>query len=202
MPKKVSSKTEYSASLTGNPFLFFETRIIAAKISEGCDTKSLSKVAMDQNLFQYKTTKSIPKRVNSILRRLDGLDRSVLELLASGPVLDAKAANLLVIAHSDRLFAEFLEQVVREKAHLGDATISDGDMKRFFEAKAETSSDVAGWGEMATKKLQQVYINILVGAGILNNRKQRHIQRPLLSPETRRILGKSFPPQLIRIIEG
>jgi len=197
-----SQNASYSATLTGNPFLFFETRIVAEKIMKGLGKDSIQKEIQGRNLFQYRSTKSIPKRVNAILRRISDLDPRILKRLADGSAVEARTIVLLAITRSDRLFREFLSEVVHEKMHSWDGILKDSDLERFFELKRETGSKVAGWSEDGFKKLKQVYLNILVASGVLKDRKERKISKALLSPDFKKILFLSFSPDLIRMIEG
>jgi len=193
---------DYSATLSGNPFLFFEAKTVASMILNGKSQDLILKSIFEENLFQYKTTKSIPKRVNTIFRRLDGLDPKILERLVSGSVEEGKLIVLLIIARSDRLFREFLREIYCEKIQLRGETLTEGDLNRFFNAKAELSPKIASWTTPAIKKLKQVYLNILVGSGLLNNRKDKRICPPLLDPNFRAILFEAFGNGLVLTLEG
>lgn len=195
-------KSQYSATLTGNPFLFFETRLIAGCILQGQDKQAIASAVLQENLFQYRSTKSIQKRVNAILRRLEDLDKSILERLTTDATENGKLIVLLIIARSDLLFREFLVEVVQEKLRGSAERLSDGDLNRFFETKAEISPIVAGWTESAVKKLRQIYVNIMINSGLLKDRADRRLQRPIIDDDFKRILIRVFGSDLVRTIGG
>lgn len=56
-------------------------RIVADLLKQGLDKKEIKKV-ISENIFQYKTTKSIPKRLSCIFRRIDSLDQYLLDRLS------------------------------------------------------------------------------------------------------------------------
>lgn len=51
----------YIASLTREPFLFYEMRSTAKLMSEGFSDDAIVKEIVEQNLFQYPTEKSITR---------------------------------------------------------------------------------------------------------------------------------------------
>ena len=64
----------YIASLTREPFLFYEMRSTAKLMTEGISDDAIVKEIVEQNLFQYPTEKSISrmsmnwKTIHSFLR--------------------------------------------------------------------------------------------------------------------------------------
>ena len=192
----------YSATLTGNPFLFFETRMVAERILRDEDREAIASQVLQQNLFQYRSTKSLTKRTNAIFRRLEGAERPLLLRLISGTSADGRIIVLMLIARSDRLFREFLLEIIGEKRSGYAEALTDGDFSRFFAAKAELSAKVAAWQASGRKKLREVYIKILAESGMLGSTKDRTVRRPVLDEELRRLLLTFFGPELVRAVEG
>lgn len=193
---------DYTGCLTGNPFLYFETKTVAMLLLQEYNPKTVAERIGSSDLFQYRSLKSVNKRVNTICKRLEGIDRYILERLASGSAQEGKIISLLAIARSDRLFREFLGEVVSPKMHGVQNRLMEGDIRRFFDVKTEVSPKVATFSESTQKKLRAIYLNILFSIGILNNRKDVHVQKLILEDEFRKLLLRSFPPELIRMIEG
>lgn len=52
----------YIASLTREPFLFYEMRSTAKLMSEGLSDEAIVTEIVEQNLFQYPTEKSITRK--------------------------------------------------------------------------------------------------------------------------------------------
>ncbi|MBN2327415.1 MAG: DUF1819 family protein [Candidatus Omnitrophica bacterium] len=191
---------KYCASLTGNPFLFFETRVTAKLLLGGIVKKEILADIIQSNLFQYKNTKSIPKRFNAIYKRISALDSSLLETLADGSLEEAKIINLLAVARSDRLFREFIAETINDPLNRYKKNLTRLDFERFFKFKRETIPEVQKWSDQTIQRLIQVYIQMLVQSGFLDNRKNKTIQRFLTSHEFKEILERSFHPELVRII--
>ena len=60
----------YIASLTREPFLFYEMRSTAKLMSEGFSDDAIVKEIVEQNLFQYPTEKSITRMAKACIKRL------------------------------------------------------------------------------------------------------------------------------------
>lgn len=177
-------KDKYSAKLTGNPFLFFEMRVIAALKDQGLPNEQIKEHVFNENLLQYKTQKSIIKRLNEVLRRLEVLNTDLIHLLASADANTAKLICLYTIIKTDRLFYEFMEEVVSEKHQSRQNHLEQSDIKRFFDHKSEQSEDVEKWS-LATKTrlLPSSYKNILKDAGLINDNKHMELQGQFISFE-------------------
>ena len=63
----------YNASLTREPFLFYEMRTTAKLLCSGLSEENVVEQITNDNLFQYPTEKSVRKMALSCLRRLDAL---------------------------------------------------------------------------------------------------------------------------------
>lgn len=172
---------EYSATMTGNPFLFRESRLLADLLAKGMSTEDARSHIAEGNLFQYRSTKSVPKRVNALARRLGDIPEDVLRFLSQAPLTEARLVNLLMIAVKDRLYREFLlEEIV--PAYDAGVTLSPLHIERFLEAKAALSPKVASWKQAARTKLRTVWTSSLTEAGLLDRGLTVH--RPVPSPET------------------
>jgi len=76
----------YIASLTREPFLFYEMRSTAKLMSEGISDDAIVKEIVEQNLFQYPTEKSITRMAKACIKRLHALeDDSLVSAIASQP---------------------------------------------------------------------------------------------------------------------
>ena len=76
----------YIASLTREPFLFYEMRSTAKLMAEGISDDAIVKEIVEQNLFQYPTEKSITRMAKACIKRLHALeDDSLVSAIASQP---------------------------------------------------------------------------------------------------------------------
>lgn len=192
----MSEEQPYSSTLTGNSFLFTETRIVAAMICEGLDAESIAVKVQSDNMFQYGSNKRLKVRANAILKRLDGLDAELLQRLATGPVDEAKIIAMLAIARSDRLFREFIVEVIADKVKGWDRTLTDAEVSRFFNGKAEASLKISSWTDSVSKKLREVHLSILTNSGMIRSRDDRRVYGRVIDPELGGALARSFGRQL------
>ena len=64
----------YIASLTREPFLFYEMRLTAKLMAEENSDEAIVKKIVVQNLFQYPTEKSIARMAKACIKRLHALE--------------------------------------------------------------------------------------------------------------------------------
>ena len=92
----------YIASLTREPFLFYEMRSTAKLMVEGNSDDAIVKEIVEQNLFQYPTEKSITRMAKACIKRLHALeDDSLVAAIASQPTDVAKQIILFILMQSD-----------------------------------------------------------------------------------------------------
>ena len=92
----------YIASLTREPFLFYEMRSTAKLMVEGNSDDAIVKEIVEQNLFQYPTEKSITRMAKACIKRLHVLeDDSLVAAIASQPTDVAKQILSLCIDEAE-----------------------------------------------------------------------------------------------------
>lgn len=159
---------EYSAKLTGESFLLYEFKIIAKLKREGFSDKDIRKIVLEENLFQYKFKSSITRRLTPLLQRVNVLDNTLIDILIDDPLVDGVVINLYSIMKNDRLFFEFMNEVVKEKLQNNSEIIEKKDINIYFEHKAEQNEEITKWSDATIQKLKQVIKKILSEAKILN----------------------------------
>lgn len=180
----------YSARLTGNPFLFFEMRVAVQLMVTGLSEKDIRNKIFNENLFKYKTKKSIPKRVNEVLRRLNLLSPDLQFLLANTGSDTAKLICLYAIVKSDLLFFEFMNEVVLEN-HLQNKPIEPEHCVQFLQEKSEQSETVLKWTDYTKKTLIEAYRTILRQSGFAMGKRTLEIIPPIFSRELADLLKQS-----------
>jgi hypothetical protein len=181
MSKPGPIPTEYSAIMTGEPFLHFELRTVAQMRMRGLSNNEIREVVKAENSFQYKTPKSIGRAVRAVLRRLDVLDDTLVEICANGSLSASRLVTLYAIAKTNLLFFDFLEEVYKEKCALGRSPLTAKDVRIFFTQKRQQSAVVAGWSEETVRKLRQVFLKILIDAGLVTPDTQL-VSPPIVEP--------------------
>lgn len=159
---------EYSAKLTGESFLLYEFKIVAKLKREGFSDKDIRKMVLEENLFQYKFKSSITRRLTPLLQRVNILDNTLIDMLIDDPLGNGATINLYAIMKNDRLFFEFMNEVVKEKLQNTSEIIEKKDINIYFEHKAEQNETITKWSDATIQKLKQVIKKILSEAKVLN----------------------------------
>lgn len=147
----------YIASLTREPFLFYEMRSTAKLMSQGLSDEAIVTEIVEQNLFQYPTEKSITRMAKACMKRLHALeDETLVSAIASQPTEIAKQICLYAMMKQSRLVWEFMLTVIGEKYRLRDTSFGKIDLNTFFMRLQEQNDTVASWSDSTITKLKQI----------------------------------------------
>ena len=177
------AEIKYSAALTGEPFLFYESRQVARLKLSGRNRQQIREEIKSQNLFQYATEKSLAKRINAVQKRVDILDETLLRFLAEKPAATAKIINLYAIMNTNKLMLDFMIEVIGEKFEQDYLVLEKRDLNEFFAAKREQQENVARWSDETVAKLKRVLPRIIFEAGIMVDRDTGILQRLTLDQD-------------------
>ena len=154
---------------TGDQFLFFELKEVLKLKKEGLDDKAIRKRVREQNLFQYTSASSVSRVLSPVLKRANILDEQLIDMVLEEGSETGKLINLYAMMKSNRLFFEFMEEVVSEKYRYGQLFIEKRDINEFFDRKIEQNEDIAGWSDSSIKKMKQVTIKALYECNMVLN---------------------------------
>lgn len=179
----MDSTYPYIASLTREPFLFYEMRTTAKLICEGLsDTDVVCKITED-NLFQYPTEKTIARMSKACIKRLRTMeDDSLIQAIATQPTDVAKQICLYAMMKQSRLVWEFMITVIGEKYRLKDSSFGKIDLNTYFMRLQEQDDTVASWSDQTITKLKQILARVLVETEYLDNLKSDHLNPVWLQP--------------------
>lgn len=173
----------YVASLTREPFLFYEMRSTAKLMAAGLSEEAIVKEIVEQNLFQYPTEKSITRMAKACIKRLHALeDESLIAMIASQPTDMAKQICLYAMMKQSRLIWEFMLTVIGEKYRLRDMSFGKIDLNTFFMRLQEQNDTVASWSDTTITKLKQIIARVLVETEYLDSIKADHLNPVWLHP--------------------
>lgn len=172
---------DYSAKLTGEPFMYNETKIIATYMLEGFSIHELKEKNIKENIIKHKTVGSI-KRVNSpIFRRLEVLNTEMLNDFVYSDIENSKYILLYSIMKTDKLVRDFIIEVYKEKLFMRKAYIERFEIDTWYDEKCILSKNLRERSESTSAKLKQVIMKILQDSGLVVKEKERFkIIRPLL----------------------
>lgn len=179
----MNSTYPYIASLTREPFLFFEMRTTAKLLVESLSEKEVIDQIFKDNLFQYPTEKSIKRMAGVCVKRLKAMnDDTLITAIATQPTDVAKQICLYALMKQSRLVWEFMLTVVGEKYRLRDTSFGKIDLNSFFMRLQEQDDAVASWSDSTIKKLKQIIARVLVENEYLDNIRSEHLNPVWLHP--------------------
>ena len=179
----MNSTYPYIASLTREPFLFYEMRTTAKLLTSGLSTEDTVAQIVTENLFQYPTEKSITRMAKACVKRLQVMkDADLIHAIATQPTEIAKQICLYALMKQSRLVWEFMLTVIGEKYRSKDSSFGRIDLNTYFIRLQEQDNTVASWSEGTITKLKQVLAKILVETEYLDDVRADHLNPVYLHP--------------------
>lgn len=173
----------YIASLTREPFLFYEMRTTAKLLCSGLSEEDVVAQIANDNLFQYPTEKSVARMAKACLKRLAAMDdNDLVRAIAQQPTDVAKQICLYAMMKQSRLMWEFMLTVIGEKYRLKDSSFGRIDLNTYFMRLQEQDDAVATWSEGTITKLKQVLAKVLVENEYLDDIRADHLNPVYLHP--------------------
>ncbi len=194
---------EYKASLTGEPFLYNETKIIGKFLLEGEDSLELRKRNVEENLIQYKQPKSISRVNSAIFKRLNILENKQLYFFVNEELQQSKYMLVYSIMKTDNIVKDFIREVYYDKLLMNDSTIQQYEVEKWFNNKCNISDFLNSRSDSTKYKLKQVLMQIMNASGLVKREKNIfYINRPLLSDEFIKILSDVGDYEFAKTIGG
>ncbi len=162
-------KAIYSARLTGNQFLYNEFKVVCNLIKHGLNKKDAADKIINENLFEYRSFKAINKHIGAVWERANYLDDFLIDMVLTESNEIGRLINFYAILKYDRLFLEFMEEVLVDKIYSRQMELTKSDISNYFSVKAEQSETVANFKETTLKRLRLAYFEVLSGAGYINS---------------------------------
>ena len=179
----MNSTYPYIASLTREPFLFYEMRTTAKLLTSGLSNEDAVAQIAAENLFQYPTEKSITRMAKACVKRLQAMeDADLIHAIATQPTEIAKQICLYALMKQSRLVWEFMLTVIGEKYRSKDSSFGRIDLNTYFIRLQEQDDTVASWSEGTITKLKQVLAKILVETEYLDDVRADHLNPVYLHP--------------------
>lgn len=173
----------YIASLTREPFLFYEMRTTAKLLSSGLSEEDAVAQITQENLFQYPTEKSVARMAKACLKRLAAMnDMDLVRAIAQQPTDVAKQICLYAMMKQSRLMWEFMLTVIGEKYRLKDSSFGRIDLNTYFMRLQEQDDAVAAWSDGTITKLKQVLAKVLVENEYLDDVRADRLNPVYLHP--------------------
>lgn len=179
----------YKSSLTREPFLFYEMRVVCRLLDKGLDRASIIENVTKQNLFQYPTERSSERMARACLTRIGFLeDTSLVSIVANGPVEEAKQICLYAMMKQYRLVLDMMVTVVGEKYRTVDLSWNSNVARAFLVRLKEQNESVAAWSESTTREIRKVLVKLLVETGYLSSTRASKLEPVFLYPSLENVI--------------
>ncbi len=159
--------TKYTAGLTGEIFLFNESRILAGFLAQGEDVDALRARNLTENLIMYKKESSLKRVSPPIFRRLATMSTGALEIFVSADIESSRILLLIAIAKTDRLVRDFVITVYSDKLAVKAGKIEKSDIERYFESVYAEEPLLRDKSDVTKMKLKQQLLKNMVEAGLV-----------------------------------
>ena len=194
---------KYTSALTGELFLFNETRILARYLVQGEDINLLRKRNLSQNLIMHKGVGSLKRSSAPIFRRLSMMSPAALQAFADGDIESARLILLVTAAKSDRLIRDFVLNVYADKIALKTNIISKSDIERFFESVYDIAPSLRDRSESTKRNLKQKLMKIVTEAGLVKKQGQAFlVTRPIITNKLANLLVTDGDSEYIKALGG
>ena len=178
----LSVNSTYTAVLTREQFLFYETRTTARLLEEGLTENQVVERIVSENLFQFPTEKMLRRMAQTCLSRLKAMeDEQLVHAVATQPSDVAKQICLYAMMRQYRLVWEFMLTVIAAKYQNRDLSFGRTDLNEFFLRLQEQDDTVGSWSVETIAKLKSVLIKILVENEYIDNTKADRLNPVLIS---------------------
>lgn len=179
----MDSSYPYIATLTREPFLFYEMRITAKLIQEGLSDADVVNQICQNNLFQYPTEKSIVRMAKACIKRLRNMENEdLIKEIAAQEVEVSRQICLYAMMKQSRLVWEFMLTVIGEKYRSRDSSFGRIDLNTFFMRLQEQDDAVASWSDSTIAKLKQIIMRTLAETEYLDDIRSDHLNPVWLQP--------------------
>lgn len=200
---RVKDEAKYSASLTGEPFLFSETRTLSRFLVQGEEIEALSKRNLEDNLIMHKKIGSLKRVSPSIFRRLSAMTPAAQQAFADADIESAKIILLVAIAKSDRLVRDFLTNVYADKLAVKSSKIGKSDIERYFESVYMEDPYLRDRSEQTKAKLKQQLMKILAEASLVKKQGTVFlVTRPNMTNKLANQLVANGDAEYIKVLGG
>ena len=194
---------KYTSALTGELFLFNETRVLARYLVLGEGINELRKRNLSENLIMHKGVGSLKRSSSPIFRRLSMMSPTVLQAFSEGDIESARLILLITAAKSDRLIRDFILNIYADKIALKTSIISKSDIERYFESVYEIEPSLRDRSETTKRNLKQKLMKIITEAGLVKKQASGFVvTRPNITNKLANLLLADGDSEYIKALGG
>ena len=194
---------EYSAGAVKFSFWFMEFKKVVRLLTEGKSYQEIKEVVENENLFAAATPARARQIYSTVTARIKSLDDSFYPIFLKGDLSTQKLFALTAALTHDRLFFDFVYDVIREKIIIGSNEYADRNIRIFFQNKQLQDEKVAKWTDETLNRLGRSYKTMLYEAGVTDKANgTRKILRPILDREMEQWLMAHHMELILKALTG
>lgn len=196
----MESDNKYTTTLNGAQFLLYEFSQIVKLKEQGLTDEEIKEKVIDENILQQEKVSSLKRRLRYLLPRVNVLDETLRCFVIHESIDTSKVINFYSILKTDRLFYEFMNEVIKEKFKSNNYNLEKKDLNAFFTYKAEQNDTLKSWSDSTIQRLKQVYMRMLEEVGILTDRKTGELKRLIIDDQLKSHLRSIGDGQYIELM--
>lgn len=196
----MESDNKYTTTLNGAQFLLYEFSQIVKLKEQGLTDEEIKEKVIDENILQQEKVSSLKRRLRYLLPRVNVLDETLRCFVIHESIDISKVINFYSILKTDRLFYEFMNEVIKEKFKSNNYNLERKDLNAFFTYKAEQNDTLKSWSDSTIQRLKQVYMRMLEEVGILTDRKTGELKRLIIDDQLKSHLRSIGDGQYIELM--
>ncbi|MBW7642204.1 MULTISPECIES: DUF1819 family protein [unclassified Geobacillus] len=177
---------KYSGGFTAEHLYRNEMKIIVHLQLQGLSKEEIKKKVFEENLLHCRSEAAIKDLFPRVYRRAEVLDQQLKFFLIHGARSDQNALLLYAFLKRFAFPRDFVLEVIHYNMKRFKSTVSEGNIRTFFEEKEQQYEQVRNWTDKTKYKLKQVMLKIIVDAELLKKNGNEYEIKPIpLSRELR-----------------
>lgn len=177
---------KYSGGFTAEHLYRNEMKIIVHLQLQGLSKEEIKKKVLEENLLHCRSEAAINDLFPRVYRRTEVLDQQLKFFLIHGARSDQNALLLYAFLKRFMFPRDFVLEVIYYNMKKFKPTVTEGNIRTFFEEKEQQYEQVRNWTDKTKYKIKQVMLKIIVDAELLKkNGNEYEIKSIPLSRELR-----------------
>lgn len=177
---------KYSSGFTAEHLYRNEMKIIVHLQLQGLSKEEIKKKVFEENLLHCRSEAAIKDLFPRVYRRAEVLDQQLKFFLIHGARSDQNALLLYAFLKRFSFPRDFVLEVIHYNMKKFKSTVTEGNIRTFFEEKEQQYEQVRNWTDKTKYKLKQVMLKIIVDAELLKKNGNEYEIKPIpLSRELR-----------------
>lgn len=138
----------------------------------------------------------------SINKRISILTPNLQKFLIEKNVENSSFINLYSILSVERIIAEFMDEIIKNKYYNFDYNVYEKDFREFILSKEEQSEKVNNWSEASKKKILTKIKTFLTEAGFLKKEKNGSFKiiKPIISEDIITEIKENGNDEILKIM--